>query len=206
MAKPIPTIWKMEPHTAAKHQILQGYLAAWFPIMSKYNKRLVYIDGFAGPGVYEGGESGSPIVSLKTFLDHGQRQLIDAELVFLFIEEDAKRVARLNDEIARLGSLPSQVKYHVIEGTFEDEFGSALDDLDQKSATLAPTFAFIDPFGYAQASMQLAGRFLQFDRCEVLIYVPLRFVNRFLGNAQPRTGAALSFRNGRLEARARSIR
>lgn len=28
--------------------------------------------------------------------------------------------------------------------------------------------------------MSLSGRFLQFDRCEVLIYVPLLFINRFL--------------------------
>lgn len=54
MPKPRETVWEMEPHTQAKHEILRGYLSAWLPIMSKYNERLVYVDGFAGPGVYRG--------------------------------------------------------------------------------------------------------------------------------------------------------
>jgi hypothetical protein len=49
---PRDTIWPIEPHTAAKHQILRKYLDAWFPILATYNKRIVYVDGFAGPGRY----------------------------------------------------------------------------------------------------------------------------------------------------------
>ncbi len=180
MAKPHQTVWAMEPHTQAKHDILRGYLSAWFPIMSKYNERLVYVDGFAGPGVYKKGEPGSPIIAIETFLRHAQRKLITAELVFVFIEEDDDRAARLTKEIEKLGKLPKQIKWHVIPGAFEDTFSGVLDDVEGSGAELAPTFAFIDPFGYAQAPMSLSGRFLQFDRCEVLIYVPLRFLNRFL--------------------------
>jgi three-Cys-motif partner protein len=178
-----PTVWEMDSHTAAKHGILQGYLYAWLPIMSKYNRRLVYVDGFAGPGVYKGGEPGSPIVALRAFLDHKQRNLIDAELVYVFIEEVPRRVARLKEEIAKLGKLPQNVKVSVIEGTFQDRFAAVLDDIDARGVALAPTFAFIDPFGYTDAPMSLSGRFLQFDRCEVLIYVPMRFVIRFVGRA-----------------------
>ena len=51
-----PTVWPIEPQTEAKHEILRKYLAAWFPIMSSWQERIIFIDGFAGPGVYEGGE------------------------------------------------------------------------------------------------------------------------------------------------------
>ena len=183
MAKPEETVWEIEPHTLAKHAILRGYLQAWLPIMSKYNRRLVYVDGFAGPGVYKDGEPGSPIIALNAFLEHKQRDLIDAELVYIFIEEDEARVDRLKEELGKLGKLPDQVRTHVEYGTFDDTFSRALDAIEEKNAYLAPTFAFIDPFGYAQAPMNLSGRFLQFERCEVLIYVPLRFINRFLGMA-----------------------
>lgn len=178
-----PTVWKMDSHTAAKHQILRGYLNAWLPIMSKYNRRLVYVDGFAGPGVYEDGEPGSPIVALQAFLDHTQRDRIGAELVYAFIEEVPERAARLQKEVARLGELPKNVRLEVIEGTFQESFAEVLDDIDARGASLAPTFAFIDPFGYTGVPMSLSGRFLQFDRCEVLIYVPMPFVNRFIGRA-----------------------
>jgi three-Cys-motif partner protein len=180
MAKPLETVWEMEAHTQAKHDILSGYLSAWLPIMSKYNERLAYVDGFAGPGVYTNGEPGSPIIAIQSFLDHAQRARITAELVYVFIEEDHDRVEKLKKEIEKLGTLPKQIKWHVIEGAFEDTFSDVLDDVEKSGAALAPTFAFIDPFGYAQAPMSLSGRFLQFDRCEVLVYVPLRFLNRFL--------------------------
>lgn len=38
MAIPKETIWEIEPHTQAKHEILRRYLSAWFPILGKYNK------------------------------------------------------------------------------------------------------------------------------------------------------------------------
>lgn len=181
MAKPKETVWEIDSHTKAKHHILRRYLQAWFPIMSQHNGRLVYVEGFAGPGVYAGGEPGSPIIALQTYLEHAHRDRIKAELVYVFIEEDAARCARLEEEIAKLGKLPDQVKVDVRRGAYEDVFGGVLDGVEKRGARLAPTFAFVDPFGYSDASMKLSGRFLQFQRCEVLIYFPLSYLNRFVG-------------------------
>ncbi len=64
------TRWKLEPHTAAKHEILRQYLNAWFPILGSQHERVVFLDGFAGPGIYEDGEPGSPIIALRTLLEH----------------------------------------------------------------------------------------------------------------------------------------
>ncbi len=66
MGKSRDVLWALEPHTAAKHAILRRYLQAWFPIMASANARFLYIDGFAGPGEYSGGEDGSPVIALKT--------------------------------------------------------------------------------------------------------------------------------------------
>jgi hypothetical protein len=87
----------------------------------------------------------------------------------------------LSEEIEKLGKLPDQVRCDVITGAYEDTFAQILDGLQEKGAALAPTFAFIDPFGYSQASMHLSGRFLEFERCEVLLYAPLRWIKRFVG-------------------------
>jgi three-Cys-motif partner protein len=69
MSKSLGTVWKLDAHTAKKHEILRTYFYAWLPIMSKW-RRIVYIDGFAGPGSYEGGEDGSPLVVLKAARAH----------------------------------------------------------------------------------------------------------------------------------------
>lgn len=181
MAKPTETVWSIEEHTKAKHQILRGYLDAWFPIMSARNGRLLYIDGFAGPGIYAGGEPGSPIIALKSFLEHKFREKITAELVYVFIEENGGRAERLAQEVDKLRpELPANVKIDIRRGAYEEIFAQALDYIEQKGKNLAPAFTFIDPFGYAQASMSLSGRFLQFSRCEVLIYVPFPYIMRFL--------------------------
>jgi three-Cys-motif partner protein len=51
---------QLEPHTRAKHEILKRYLQAWMVILSQGRfPEILYIDGFAGPGQYEGGEAGS---------------------------------------------------------------------------------------------------------------------------------------------------
>lgn len=177
---PKQTVWKLDSHSEAKHYLLRRYLQAWLPIMSSWQSRLVMIDGFAGPGIYEDGQPGSPIIMLQAFLEHAARERIDAELIYVFIEQDKKRAATLEDEIAKLGKLPSNVKVEVIPESYEDAFSGVLDDIEQRGVKLAPTFAFLDPFGYSDAPMTLTGRFLQFDRCEVLIYVPIRTVNRWL--------------------------
>lgn len=188
MPKKIPTIWPLEEHTKAKHTILRVYLEAWLPIMGiRWNARLVMVDGFAGPGVYEGGEPGSPLIMLNAFLEHRARDRIKAELVYVFIEEDSERVESLKRQIAALGELPSQLRVTVLPGRYEEKFAEVLDSVESANVHLAPTFAFIDPFGYSDAPMTLTGRFLQFDRCEVLMYVPLPDVNRFIARAGQET-------------------
>lgn len=48
---------------SAKHNIIKHYFGGWAPISSKFSakqggaKYLIYIDGFAGPGQYENGQS-----------------------------------------------------------------------------------------------------------------------------------------------------
>jgi three-Cys-motif partner protein len=83
------TYWRVESHTQIKHLILRRYLEAWLPIMAKYNGRILFVDGFAGPGQCDGGEEGSPIIALKALLDHPhfQRPLHQREVVFGFIEQ-----------------------------------------------------------------------------------------------------------------------
>jgi three-Cys-motif partner protein len=183
--KPRETLWELEDHSRAKHAILRRYLGGWLPVMSKWNKRLVLVDGFAGPGRYTGGEDGSPLIMLKSFLEHDRRDLIDAELVYVFIDEDDRRIEHLEGEIAALGKLADQVKLDVVSGNFTDVFREELEDLSERGARLAPTFAFIDPFGYKDSPIDLTGSILQFDRCEVLVYVPMPHINRFISDEGP---------------------
>jgi three-Cys-motif partner protein len=176
MSRPFETLWKIEPHTKAKHEILRRYLGAWFPILGSKIPRIVYIDGFCGPGRYSDGEDGSPIIALKEALK--QPVLATPEVNFLFIDERADRINHLNSEISLL-KIPSNFHVHCIVNEFENTLNRILDDLQQNGHQLAPTFAFIDPFGIAGTPFSLVKRLLSNQRTEVFINIMIEFVNRF---------------------------
>ncbi len=177
MATPKETIWEIDPHTLAKHKILEYYLNAWFPILNRYNDRIVYLDGFSGPGRYSKGEQGSPLIALTVAANH--RRAMSGELVFLFIDERPDRIENLREEISRL-KLPGHFKVHVEPGTFQDVMTKWLDEIESEGKNLAPTFSFIDPFGFSGLPFTLVSRILKYPKSEVLITFMVNSVNRFL--------------------------
>jgi len=180
---PEATIWPLDPHTKGKHEVLRHYLSAWFPILASTEGRILFIDGFAGPGEYAGGEEGSPIIALKAFLQYGTR--IQAEVRFGFIEKYKGRARHLDSLIEKLRpSLPENGHVDVLTGTFGETMSSVLDELDAQEKTLAPAFVMIDPFGVSDTPMSVIRRVLQGDKTEVYISFMYEALNRFLMTAQ----------------------
>ncbi len=179
MPAPKTTLWPIDDHTRAKHEILRRYLAAWLPIMTTTNERIVYLDGFAGPGEYKGGEPGSPIISIDTFLDHKYAPLRDREVLFIFIEQKHDRCEHLRHLLAQR-ALPPKANYEVFEGNFDETLTGLLDELESHQLRIAPTFAFIDPFGYSHTPLEIIRRLMSHPKCEVLITFMYEEINRFL--------------------------
>lgn len=173
------TIWPIEPHTRAKHEILRRYLGAWFPIVKRVNPSgLNYIDGFAGPGIYMDGEEGSPIIALRTAVEH---VLPMPTIYFGFIEKDRARAETLRRVLVeRFPRLPENIEYEAFDGEFVEVMRNIMDDMEEKGQMLAPTFTFVDPFGYAGFPIQLISRLLRPRASEVLITFMASRLRRFL--------------------------
>ncbi|MDP3950535.1 three-Cys-motif partner protein TcmP [Microbacterium sp.] len=182
MADRLPEVWDLSPHTRAKHEILRRYLGAWLPIMSRYNKRVIFFDGFAGPGVYSKGEPGSPKIALECLLEHRHAaQMSSCEFSYLFNEQEHDRfdsLSRMVDEFRRTG-LPPNVHIVLENDSFEQTSEAIIERLRSAGAQLAPTFAFVDPFGYADIPMATLKRLLSFDKCELLVYLDINSLIRF---------------------------
>lgn len=179
MTAPKTTVWKLDPHTSAKHAILRRYLQAWTPILTQGGfPTVAYVDGFAGPGQYEGGEEGSPIIALRAALEHVAR--ISGKVVFLFIEEKPDRADFLKQLVKALS--PPEKFEILIEGgrTFEDAFGDFHHRYMDKSGRLPPTFAFIDPFGWKGVPFSVVQTILGQPSCEVLLTFMYEEINRFI--------------------------
>jgi len=177
MSKVTSTIWSIEPHTEAKHAILRKYLDAWLPIITRWNGRVVYIDGFAGPGEYIGGNDGSPIIAIKAVLEH--KADIKTDIRMLFIEADEARCEFLKQKVHEI-NLPSNIKTECICAKFAETLNEILNYLDEQKARLAPAFVFIDPFGFTGIPFSVIKRIMQNDRCEVLITFMYEEINRFI--------------------------
>lgn len=176
------TTWALEPHTRAKHEILRRYLGAWFPILAKYNQRIVYIDGFCGPGRFQAGEPGSPLIALEQALLHKDR-LGSNTVTFLFSDERIDRIEHLAQELALI-EIPANFIVVPEAGEFETVFGNRLDDLESQGLQIAPTFAFIDPFGFKGLPFQLVQRLLENPKTEVFVTMMVDSINRFLDHPE----------------------
>ena len=177
--QPKTTIWPLEPHTAAKHEILRRYLQAWVPILSQGKfPQIIFVDGFAGPGRYSNGEEGSPIIAINSVTQ--QPRPIGAKVDFHFIELDKKRADHLETEIKAL-QLPSNLVATIHGGcSFQDKFPEIWGSYAPRAGrSRPPTFVFIDPFGF-KIPFSYVAKVLQAQSCEVLITFMFEEINRFL--------------------------
>lgn len=189
MSDTLSTIWDGAAHTFSKHQILETYLKAWVPIMSSQahqlgisETELLFVDGFAGPGCYSGGEDGSPIRAIKSVLSHSHD--LPIPISFLFIERDKQRHTLLLSAIEQykeqINKSPRIKSIQIKRGDCETILNNVLDNFEKNNRKLGPAFFFLDQSGFSDVSMQLIRRIMSQPLCEVFSYLNWDHMNRFL--------------------------
>jgi three-Cys-motif partner protein len=118
-------------------------------------------------------------VALNVARSHASPHI--TEVFFLFIDEDKARINHLQFEISKL-DLPAKFTVKCAHREFEDIVTQLLDRLDSLGLSIAPTFVFIDPFGFAGVPYSLVSRLLNKPRCETLITFMVDSVNRWLSH------------------------
>lgn len=174
------TRWPLDAQTLGKHRVLEEYLMAWFPILGSRGEPILFVDGFAGPGRYAGGEEGSPLIALRCLSSHAHVGKISGAVRFIFIEVDEARHLALTEELRALSStLPACAELHPVHGDFAGTVTDALDRAATKGASIASAFVMADPFGIDGAPMSVLGRLLRNPSCEVFVTVMGSFMHRF---------------------------
>jgi three-Cys-motif partner protein len=185
----LPTVWPIEDHTLAKHAILKRYLQAWFPILSHQSaivrspsQQILYIDGFAGPGEYEKGEIGSPILALQAALEHSRNFPRPVRLIFVEARED--RYNHLLSVLSRYERDLRESRNVIIDPPRLGECDAVLSELlstnEKRGIKFGPAIAFLDQFGYSAVSMDLVRRIMRFPQCEVFSYLDYKDMNRWI--------------------------
>ncbi|WP_420438490.1 three-Cys-motif partner protein TcmP [Candidatus Palauibacter sp.] len=183
MAAATEKIWDLKPHSLGKHLVLREYLKAWLPILGLTQERIIFLDGFAGPGEYKGGEDGSPIIALNAFLEHSAKNKIRAEVKFVFIEDEQDRAEHLDGLVSPFKArLPQGSEVRVVCGAFDETFAPQLESLADADKPFPPCFAMVDPFGVSDTPMHVMERILAHRMSEVYISVMYEQINRFRGS------------------------
>jgi three-Cys-motif partner protein len=183
------------PHTAAKHRILRQYLEAWLPIIERRKgpgapkeTDVVLVDGFAGSGRYDSGQQGSPLVMVDAYLEHDARDRMGQEVHLVCIEKEAAFASRLERELAEMSLEGSRMDAGVRHGLFADRFPALISELRERYGRIPPTFAFLDPFGLKDNTLELTSTLAVETGCEVLVYLPTGFMARFESTQEFETG------------------
>lgn len=165
-----------------KHGILTRYPPVFATMTGSTSTagRVVYLDGYAGPGRYEQelGESvgapGSPLLAVQNASTVAKWS---RDLHCLFIERNPVYADNLRQVLSE--EAPPALKYDVLEGDVEDRLDDALTLTGD-----APLLAFLDPFGTALPYRQMVDRLMQRDanlKTEVLLNLNLEMVWRIGG-------------------------
>jgi three-Cys-motif partner protein len=152
--------------------------------MGATGAELLFVDGFAGPGCYSGGEDGSPILAVKSVLNHSLP--IPVPVNFLFVEKDKERCAILKANIQKLKreieKSPRIKSYRVEQGDCEKILNTFFDQRQKQSRPLGPGLFFLDQCGFCDVSMGLIARIMCQPLCEVFSYLNWDHMSRFLSD------------------------
>ncbi|MCW1914983.1 three-Cys-motif partner protein TcmP [Luteolibacter sp. GHJ8] len=173
MAQNNSLLWQAAPHTIAKIEILKGYLNAWFPIVGSKFKKLVYIDGFAGPGSYENHPEGSPLAALDVFnswITKKPERIVVEDISCFFIESDRNTLDYLAEKLSQM-SLAKRIHPKPCHGDFETVFGELIQmpSIADNVTGALPLLIFADPFGGTGVPFHLFQRCLESQGSELLL-------------------------------------
>lgn len=121
---------KKKEWSMIKDSVLSCYLKPYFSKIRMTKKPILYIDGFAGTGVFQDGTNGSPLIAYSIAKEVDEY----LDIQFVFIEKKYSKELKENTKDCE--------NCIVIDGNYEDN----IVDLIQ-SGVNKNVFVYIDPFG-----------------------------------------------------------
>lgn len=158
-----------------KHQIVNAYLGMFVGKTGAKSRdgRVGYVDGFAGPGLYEDKSQGSPMLAA----DVADLLARTRELVGYFVEEDRGRADDLRANLASAG----HADWAVWNAKVEDALPEVLAQIGDE-----PLLVFLDPYGLAiPFDMLIQEVMSRHHTTEVLLHFPHKGLARLAGHLRP---------------------
>jgi three-Cys-motif partner protein len=184
-------------HSQAKVRLLGEYLKRYLNIISNdgYTEKIHIHDLFCGPGEFEDGGEGSPIVALRHVKETHYTKISRKPIPIPKIDCHFNDIA--TEKIVSLKAAISSKSLHystIGELNFtSNDYANEVLELKAKLKRLKNEkgFIFIDPYGYKEIKADHIKGLMDNDKAEVLLWLPTQFMYRFSKNGTPE--ALLSF-------------
>lgn len=172
--------WEYKEHTKVKHEILSKYLGTWTKILGKFHNLNIF-DCFAGRGRFPDGVEGSPLIVIKTIAEIREKMRQPDGASCIFIERNKNNFQNLQSEInIEIENSPQKYGDWLNVKYSNNEFANVASRIiDKHGENLAPSFFFIDPFGFSGVPFEVIKNILSIRRTEVFMTFMVRDVNRF---------------------------
>lgn len=187
MSKPREIPWDADEHTKVKHDLYRRYLSKWAPIMMHgWKGNITYAEGFSGPGVYKDGAPGSPVIALRSILDHEdlRRQVARTRMRFVFIDREQRCIDLLRNEVTKAVTpvALSDLAAHgfdvmIRKGDCDPDLVASL---TASGAWGRPILAVLDSWGGA-VPVDLIAKIAENPGSEVIITMQPQYFSRFAG-------------------------
>lgn len=151
-----------------KDQVIGNYLVPYLRKVSKLRRKIVIVDAFAGPGIFEDGSKGSPLIICEVAEKHAP-----GEYLGIFVNRDKKSNLKLEKALN---------KYIQDEKAITIK-GNAQDLLKELSAIVgsATILIYLDPFGLKECEFNLLEPYLGRDKrfsTEIIINMSMPTLHR----------------------------
>lgn len=156
------------PWSKIKDQILGSYMVPYLSKVAKLKKTIILIDAFAGPGKFDDGSAGSPLIICRI-----AERKVSGKYLAIFVNKNKtahKRLcAVLQSSIAEANVLP-------ILGSAEDLLTQIHPLLEDQTV-----FLYLDPFGLTGCEFSLLEPFIKREKrfsTEIVINLSVPFIHR----------------------------
>lgn len=188
---------ELEAHSRAKLSVLRDYVTNYICILcsNSYGRdvfKITLVDGFAGGGVYDGGQSGSPFVLLEavaaaeTLINANRAKPLSIDCHFYFAEKNAENFACLK---AQLENSPHKDKIgksvFLLKGTFHEHHPRIV-ELTQERFRRGGSrvIFFLDQCGYTDVDPRLLKSISESlnKKAEFIINFAVSWLTDFVGD------------------------
>lgn len=137
------------PWSETKDELLSCYLTPYFTKVYRSSCRggIVYVDAFAGPGVFDDGGIGSPIIAINKYKAVGDGQRWKTPVSFIFAESNHECRTKLEANVVNAMGGAKYMKQSYIADNFEDAMSNIACIRPVKDNRPSTYFYYVDPFG-----------------------------------------------------------